>query len=134
MTRFAIDAGVLLAIVDGSVAVHPSHQLVAPTAVRSEALAALYAAVRNGELDRKEARARLVTVAETKIRLLADRGSRDMAWRIAEKHGFTDTFEAEYAAICRLQADAFVTLDQDRAARFEGVVPLASTADLERPA
>lgn len=134
MTRFAIDAGVLLAIVDGSVTVHTSHQLVAPTAVRSEALAALYTAVRNGELDRKEARARLERVAETKIRLLADRGSRDMAWRIAEEQGWADTFEAEYAAICRLQADAFVTLDSGRAARFDGVVPLASVSDLERPA
>ena len=32
---------------------------------------------------------------------------------------------AEYLAVCRLQADAFVTVDPAMAERAEGIVPLA---------
>jgi predicted nucleic acid-binding protein len=36
------------------------------------------------------------------------------------------TYDAEYLALTQLQADAFVTLDNDLARRVEGVVPTAT--------
>lgn len=131
MTRFVIDADVLLGIADGSITVDDGHRLVAHGAIRSEVLALLYAAVRRGELDRRVAKELVVRMTEVKVRLLNDRGSRDMAWRIAEAEGLDEiTTETELAAITRLQGDAFVTRDRRRARRLEGVVPLAAVEDL----
>jgi predicted nucleic acid-binding protein len=130
MTRFTIDAGVLLGIADRSITVDPQHQLVAPGSLRSQALAMLYASVRRGELERKDALERLDHLTEVKVRLLNDRVSRSVAWKLAEEHGWDDTVDAEYAAITRLQADALVTLDAERARRLAGVVPLADVAAL----
>jgi len=36
------------------------------------------------------------------------------------------TYDAEYLALTQLQADAFVTLDNDLGRRVEGVVPTAT--------
>jgi hypothetical protein len=56
-----------------------------------------------------------------------------MAWRIAEAEGWDEiTLEAEMAAITRLQGDAFVTRDRERARRLEGIVPLANVEDLAK--
>lgn len=131
MTRFVIDADVLLGIADGSIAVSDTHQLVAHGAIRSEVLAELYSSVRRGERDRKTAKELVVRMTEVKVRLLNDRVSRDVAWTIAEAEGWDEiTLDAELAAITRLQGDAFVTRDKERARRLEGVVPLATVKDL----
>jgi predicted nucleic acid-binding protein len=86
-------------------------QLVAPTLLRSQAVAQLYADTRRGEIDRAEARARLDHMRALNIRLLGDRVLQKFAWDYAEKLGWEDTFTAEYIALTRLQADALVTLD-----------------------
>jgi hypothetical protein len=70
-------------------------------------------------------RALLDGITTMKIRLLGDRVSRATAWRVAEQLGWDDTVAAEYVAVAKLQADAFVTLDPDLARRVEGVVTLA---------
>jgi predicted nucleic acid-binding protein len=51
--------------------------------------------------------------------------SRRTAWKIAREHGWDTTFDAEYLAVCRLQADALITIDPSLAAKAEGIVPLA---------
>jgi hypothetical protein len=51
---------------------------------------------------------------------------RRVAWRYADELGWPSTYEAEYVALTKLQADAFVTLDADLARRVEGVVPTAT--------
>jgi len=56
--------------------------------------------------------------------------SRWTSFRIARDRGWDTTYDAEYLAVARLQADAFVTVDPDMAARAEGVVPLAPLAAL----
>jgi hypothetical protein len=65
-----------------------------------------------------------------KVRLLGDRVSRRVAWQIAREQGLDSTLDAEYLAVTRLQADAFVTVDPAARVRAEGVVPLASVGDL----
>ncbi len=121
-----IDARTLLHVVANGVDVHPDHQLVAPTLIRSQALTLLLDDVRNGALAEHEARRRHERLTELKMRLLGDRVSRRTAWRIALTHGWDSTFDAEYLAVCRLQADALVTVDAALARKAEGIVPLAA--------
>jgi predicted nucleic acid-binding protein len=104
--------------------------LVAPTLLRSQALSHLYASVLRGEIDRKEAASQLDHMRTLKIRLLGDRVLQKVAWDIAEQLRWKDTFAAEYVALARLQADAFVTLDDDLARSVKGIVPLASFEEL----
>lgn len=90
----------------------------------------LLAAVRNGEMADREALRRHERLTEIKIRLLGDRVSRRTAWMLARDHGWESTFDAEYLAVCRLQADALVTVDEALAAKAAGIVPLAPLAHL----
>lgn len=111
MTRFAIDAPAAIRLAREGLSIGAQHQLVAPTLLRSEVLSILYREVRAGSLDLGDAQATLRAVTSMRIRLLGDRVSRGVAWRIAEEHGWDDTGLAEYVAVARLQADVFVTLD-----------------------
>jgi predicted nucleic acid-binding protein len=134
MTRFVIDPAVLLLIAAGSVEVRTEHQLVAPSALRSQAVAKLYEAVRAGELERSVALERMERVTEIKVRLLNDRVSRSVAWKIAEQLDLAGIVEAEYLAVAQLQADALVALD-DRIVRVaDSVVPTAPVNALGQPA
>ncbi len=44
------------------------------------------------------------------------------AWRIAVARGWATTLDAEYLAVCQLQADALVTVDSRLAAIADGIV------------
>lgn len=123
MTRFGIDALVAIRLVEEGHAVAPAHSLVAPSLMRSEALAILYRSVRAGERQEKAALATLRTIAGMPIRVLGDRMSRQTAWRIAADLSLDDPAPAEYLAVTRLQADALVALDPWLAAT--DVVPTA---------
>ena len=125
MTRYVIDAPTLLHIVANDVQVSPSHQIVAPNLIRSQALSLLLGAVRRGELTEDVALEHHERLTELKMRLLGDRVSRRTAWKIAREHGWESTFDAEYLAVTKLQADALVTINPALAAKAEDVVPLA---------
>ena len=133
MTRYTIDAPTLLHLVTEGVEVHPGHQLVAPNAVRSQALQLLLDLVRAGRITEREARDRHTRLTETKIRVLGDRVSRWTAFQIAREHEGATTAMTEYLAVTRLQADALVTLDDELAALAEGLVPLAPLEALSAP-
>jgi hypothetical protein len=130
VTRFVIDAPTLLHLVAEGVHVATGHQLVAPQGLRSQALDLLFAAVRRGELPEKEALDRHEAMTGVKVRLLGDRVSRGVAWRIAREHGLDSTSDAEYLALTRLQADFFVSVDPSARARAEGVVPVGTVDQL----
>jgi predicted nucleic acid-binding protein len=130
MTRFVVDAPTLLHLVAERVPVAPHHQLVAPQLLRSQALALLFEAVRAGELTEAEALERHEALTGVKVRLLGDRVSRRVAWQIAREHGLASTTDAEYLSVTRLQADAYVTVDEAARARADGVVPLATVDQL----
>ena len=125
MKRYVIDARTLLHIVDGGLGVDPGVQLVAPGSIRSDALQLLLDDVVAGRRSDRAALAAHDRVTEVKLRLLADRVSRGVAWRIAREHGWDTLRDAEHLALVRLQADALVTVDPDLAARADGVVPVA---------
>ena len=60
------------------------------------------------------------------MRLLGDRVSRRTAWKIAREQGWNTTYDAEYLAVTKLQADALVTVDPALAAKAKDIVPLAN--------
>ena len=133
MTRFAIDAPTLVHVVSNGIAIHPDHQLVAPSSLRSQALGLLLTEVRAGDRTEKEARALFDPITETKVRLLGDRVSRRTAWDLAREHDWPTLRHAEYLAVTRLQADALVSVDPELVAVADGVVPLAPLDALSAP-
>jgi len=125
MTRYAIDAPTLLHLVSAGIRADTGHQLVAPSVIRSQALALLFAAMRAGELTDDQALEQHERLTALKMRLLGDRVSRRTAWRIARDHGWETTYHAEYIAVAQLQADALVTIDPALASKAQHLVPLA---------
>ena len=109
------------------------HELLAPTLLRSQTLSALHEAVHAGRLSADVALDRLDLVSAIKIRLLGDAVLRRNAWRFADELGWAGTYDAEYIALTKLQADAFVTLDQALARAAAALVPTAMIDALRRP-
>jgi len=92
----------------------------------------LFRQVREGQLEDREARARLETLAGLKIRLLGDRVSRATAWTLATRLGWEEIGAAEYLAVATLQADVLVAGDERIAAAADGIIPLGVVDDLLR--
>ena len=61
-----------------------------------------------------------------RMRLLVDAVLRRRAWELADQLGWASTYNAEYVALTQLQADAFVTLDEELARSVKGLVVTAS--------
>lgn len=125
MTRFVVDAGVVLHLVSAGIEVSGEHELLAPTLLRSQTLSALHEAVQRGEIPAEVARDRLARIGRMPIRLLGDGVLRRRAWEVADRLGWASTYDAEYVALTQLQADAFVTLDAELARKLEGIVVTA---------
>jgi predicted nucleic acid-binding protein len=126
MTRYVISPDVAVRLAHDQAVIRDEHQLLAPTLFRSQTLSLLYQAVRRGEMTRKDADRQLDYVRGLRIRLLGDRVLQDVAWKLADQLGWPDTLDAEYVALTRLQADAFVTLDTKLARAVKGIVATAS--------
>ena len=126
MTRFVVDAGVVLKLVNEEIEVAAEHELLAPTLLRSQTLSMLHEAVHRGDLTAEVGQDRLERVGKMKIRLLGDAVLRRVAWQMADRIGWASTFDAEYVALTKLQADALVTLSPELARAAEGIVPTAS--------
>ncbi len=126
MTRFVVDASAALHLVAEGIEASPEHELLAPTLLRSQVLSALHEAVQRGELPADVARERLDRIGRMKTRLLGDAVLRRVAWEVADQLGWASTYTAEYVALTKLQADAFVTLDAELARSVEGIVATAS--------
>jgi predicted nucleic acid-binding protein len=115
VTRFVVDSGAALRLAETGATVPDVHELLAPTLLRSQVLSAMHEAVHRGEVPPDEARRRVAAVGRLRIRLLGDAVLRGTAWQVADRLGWASTYAAEYVALTRLQADAFVTLDADLA-------------------
>jgi predicted nucleic acid-binding protein len=126
VTRFVVDCETLLRIAAGEIEVASEHKLVAPTLVRSQALAAMYQAARRGEISPAEGIERVTRINSLKVRFLGDKVLQRKAWKIADELGWKTTFDAEFVALTQLQADAFVTSDRDLAQAVSGLVETAT--------
>jgi len=125
VTRYVIGPDVGLHLAHREAVIPDEHQLLAPTVLRSQMLSLLYRAARQGEMTKKDADRRLNYVRSLRIRLLGDRVLQNVAWTIADQLGWPDTLDAEYVALTKLQADAFITLDADLAHAVKGLVTIA---------
>jgi indolepyruvate ferredoxin oxidoreductase alpha subunit len=125
VTRFVVDCETLLRIAAGEIEVAAEHKLVAPTLVRSQALSALYQAARRGEISGAEGRERVRRINSMKVRFLGDKVLQAQAWKVADQLGWETTYDAEYVALTQLQADAFVTSDQELARTVASLVETA---------
>jgi indolepyruvate ferredoxin oxidoreductase alpha subunit len=126
VTRFVVDCETLLRIVAGEVQVAAKHQLVAPTLVRSQALAALYGAARRGEITASQGLERVTRINSLKVRFLGDKVLQRTAWKVADQLGWETTYDAEFVALTQLQAEAFVTSDGELAQAVSDVVATAT--------
>ena len=133
MTRFVVDCETLLRIAAGDIEVAAEHRLVAPTLVRSQALAALYQAARRGEISAAEGRERVKRINSLKVRFLGDKVLQAQAWKVADQLGWETTYDAEYVALTQLQADAFVTSDERLAHAVSGLVETTTSDSLSTP-
>ena len=130
MTRFVVDAGAVLHIIDKELVVADGHKLLAPTLLRSQVLSMLYEAVRRGELAKAVGLERLERIGRMSIRYLGDGVLRRRAWDLASRLGWASTSDAEYVALTQLQGDALVTLDPELAKAVDGLVRVAAIEEL----
>ena len=126
MTRFVVDASAVIHLASNGLEVSDTHELLAPTLLRSQTLSALHEAVKGGEIPADVARDRLTRIRRMRIRLLGDAVLQRRAWDLADQLGWASTYDAEYVALTQLQADALITLDPELARSIEGIVPTAS--------
>jgi predicted nucleic acid-binding protein len=128
--RYVITPEIALRLTERNVGVAADVKLVAPTLLRSQVLALLYRQVAAGKLSQQQAAARLDAIRRLNIRYLGDRVLQAKAWRVAADLGWTGTFDAEYVALARLQADALVTGDDRLAAAVGHLVRVADLDEL----
>jgi predicted nucleic acid-binding protein len=133
VTRFVVDCETLIRIASGEIEVAAEHQLIAPTLVRSQALSALYEAARRSEISAAEGIERVTRINSLKVRFLGDKVLQRQAWKVADQLGWATTYDAEYVALTKLQADFFVTSDEDLARAVSGLVE-TTNADALRTA
>jgi len=122
MSKYVVDASVVLRLLKDGVDPTSEHLLLAPTLVRSEVLEALYQMAASGEMSRQVALDQLARFATMKVRYLGDKVLRRQAWTVAERLGLDNTGGAEYIALTQLQADYLVTLDESLALRARELV------------
>ncbi len=126
MTRFVVDCETLLRIAAGEIKVAAEHKLVAPTLVRSQALAAMYEAARRGEISAAEGIEQVTRVNSLKVRFLGDKVLQRKAWKVADQLGWETTYDAEFVALTQLQADVLITSDGDLARTASRLVQTAT--------
>src|SRR5260221_13851528 len=126
MTKFVVDGSAVIYVVTAEIEVSGAHKLLAPTLLRSQVLSLLHEAVQRGEMSTDVARERVGRIGRMPIRLLGDAVLRRRAWEVADRLGWTSTYDAEYVALTQLQADAFITTDAKLARKVKRIVATAS--------
>lgn len=133
MAKYVIYPEVALRLAEEGAVLPPEHRLLAPTLFRSQLLAQLYRLVREGGMTKMEAEQQLDYVRALRIRLLGDRVLQKVAWQAADQLGWSDTLDAEYVALTKLQADALVTLNAEITAAAARLVKVVPFEELLRP-
>jgi predicted nucleic acid-binding protein len=60
------------------------------------------------------------------IRLFGDAVLMRRAWEVADRLGWSETYDAEYVAVAQLHRATLVTLNDEVARSVKGIVPTAS--------
>lgn len=130
MTRYVVDASVVLHLLEEGVDISDRNELLAPTLIRSQVLHELYRSVRSGRIPESVGLDRLSRFARMKIRYLGDKVLRRQAWKVADQLEWDSTDDAEYIALTQLQADAFVTMNEELREKARDVVRTATFESL----
>jgi len=125
VTKYVIGPDVALRLAREESVIPEECRLLAPTLIRSQVLSLLYQSVRSGEMTKTDTDHQLTYIRGLRIRLLGDRVLQNLAWKIADQLGWGDTFDAEYVALAKLQADAFITLDDELSRAASPLVAIA---------
>jgi predicted nucleic acid-binding protein len=125
MTRYVIGPEVAIQLAGDEAVIPDGHHMLAPRLLRSQMLSLLCQAVHRGEMTKEDAERRLDYVNGMRIRLLEDHVLQNVAWKVADQLGWSDTFDAEYVALTQLQADALITLDRQLAHAVKDLVTVA---------
>jgi predicted nucleic acid-binding protein len=125
MAKYVIGPDVVIRLARDEAVIRDEHQILTPTLLRSQLLSLLYQAVHRGAMTKKDAERYLSYVRALRIRLLGDRVLQNVAWKVADQLGWSDTFDAEYVALAQLQADALITLDRQLAHAVKDLVTVA---------
>jgi hypothetical protein len=125
MTRYVIGPDVAVRLACDQAVIRGGHQILAPTLLRSQVLSLLYQAARRGDMTSRDSGRQLSYARGLRIRPLGDRVLQEVAWKAAALLGWPDTFDAEYAALTQLHADALITLDWHPADAVQDLVRVA---------
>ena len=81
---------------------------------------------RRGEISSADGIERVTRINSLKVRFLGDKVLQRQAWRVADELGWETTYDAEYVALTKLQADVFVTANDELARAVSGLVETAT--------
>ena len=76
----------------------------------------------------------MTRINSLKVRFLGDKVLQRRAWKVADMLGRETTFDAEFVALTKLQADVFVTSNRDLVRAVSGLVKTATIDARARPA
>jgi hypothetical protein len=76
-------------------------------------------------MTKKDAERRLNYLRRMRIRLLRDCALQQVAWKVPDQLGWSNTHDAEYVALTQFQADAFITLAGQLAHALKDLVKIA---------
>jgi predicted nucleic acid-binding protein len=127
LTRFVLDASAVLELARGQIEISNEHELEAPALLRSQVLSGLHEAVGRGELSAEVAHDRRAWFRGLPIRLFGDAVLMRRAWELADRLGWSETYDAEYVAVAQLHRATLITLNVELARSVKGIVPTAST-------
>lgn len=130
--RYVVHHTALLYLAESEALIDEQHELLSPSSSRSHVLSSLHEAVHRGELDTATARRRLTYVRGLRMRLLGDAVMQKVAWEIADRLGWSTTYDAEYIALTVLQGDAFIALDERLSGAAREVVSLGTVESITR--
>ena len=68
----------------------------------------------------------MTRINSLKVRLLGDKVLQRTAWKVADQLGWETTYDAEFVALTQLQADVFITSDEELARAVSGLIETAT--------
>jgi predicted nucleic acid-binding protein len=126
MALYVIDLACAIKIVEADIQIASSHEILAPTLLRSQVLDHLHRRTLSGELSEADALSMNAHFGKLKFRYLGDAVLRRRAWTIARQLGMPSTFDAEYIALTQLQGEALVAVDRRLASIARKIVSVKS--------